>query len=151
MANTHKKIKVLVIHGPNLNMLGTREPDKYGKATLEEINQNLKELGEKLGIDVEVFQSNHEGVIVEKIQEATAEFNGLIINPAAYTHTSVAIRDAVLLLDFPVIEVHLSNVYQREKFRHTSMISDIVMGKITGLGAYGYQAALKALGEILEK
>ncbi len=148
MSSNKNNRKVLVIHGPNLNMLGTREPDTYGTLTLEEINQDLAVLGKKLGIEVKTFQSNHEGEIVEKVQKASQEYSGLIINPAAYTHTSIAIRDAILLLDFPVIEIHISNVYKRDEFRHKSMISDIVHGKITGFGAYGYQMALNAIAQM---
>ncbi len=137
--------KVMVIHGPNLNMLGKREPDIYGKDTLEEINSKLKKLGEKLGIDVDTFQSNYEGAIVEKIHETSGKYKGLIINPAAYTHTSIAIRDALLLLDIPVIEVHLSNIYKREPFRHKSMIADVVTAQIAGFGVQGYIMALEAI------
>lgn len=143
--------KVLVIHGPNLNMLGKREPGIYGKATLDEINSALEELGENLGLAVETFQSNHEGVIVEKIQDAASEQNGLVINPAAYTHTSIAIRDALLLLEFPVIEVHLSNIRKREPFRHVSMIADVVTARISGFGAHGYNMALEAITRMFQE
>jgi 3-dehydroquinate dehydratase-2 len=143
------KARVLVIHGPNLNMLGRREPEIYGKTTLEEINSDLKKLGEKLGIMVETFQSNHEGAIVDKIQEAAATQKGIIINPAAYTHTSIAIRDALLALDIPIIEIHISNIYKREPFRHKSLISDVAFAQITGLGINGYMIALKALAEMI--
>jgi len=142
-------LKVLVIHGPNLNMLGKREPEIYGKTTLDEINSDLGNLGKKLGIFVETFQSNHEGAIVEKIQEAAATQKGIIINPAAYTHTSIAIRDALLALDIPIIEIHISNIYKREPFRHKSLISDVVTAQITGLGIKGYSMALKALAEMI--
>lgn len=141
--------KVLVIHGPNLNMLGQREPEVYGTTTLKAINASLDELGKKLGLLLETFQSNHEGAIVEKIQEAVGEQNGLIINPAALTHTSIAIRDALLLLDIPVIEVHLSNIYKREPFRHKSMISDVATAQITGFGMQGYTMALEALAGMI--
>ena len=141
--------KVLAIHGPNLNMLGKREPLAYGRATLSEINEKLVSLGKKLGVDVETFQSNHEGAIVEKIQESMEKCHGLIINPAAYTHTSVAIRDAVALLEMPVIEVHITNIYAREAFRRKSLLSDVVAGHIAGLGNYGYVAALNALREMI--
>lgn len=137
--------KILVIHGPNLNTLGKREPEIYGSKTLDDINEELKTQGDQLGAAVETFQSNHEGAIVEKIQEAMGRHNGLIINPAAFTHTSVAIRDAVLLLDIPIVEVHLSNIYKREPFRHKSMLSDVVTGQIAGLGVIGYTLALEAL------
>jgi 3-dehydroquinate dehydratase-2 len=143
-------LKVLVIHGPNLNMLGKREPEIYGKTTLDEINSELENLGKTLGIFVEAFQSNHEGAIVEKIQEAAATQKGIIINPAAYTHTSIAIRDALIALDIPIIEIHISNIYKREPFRHKSLISDVVTAQITGLGIKGYKIALKALAEMIQ-
>lgn len=147
MENHKSKRKILVIHGPNLNMLGQREPHTYGKTSLKVIDETLIKLGRDLNIEVETYQSNHEGAIVEKIQQAKGRFNGLIINPAAFTHTSIAIRDALLMLEMPVVEIHISNIYQREKFRHTSMISDVVYGKITGFGAYGYEMALDALAQ----
>lgn len=150
MENNMGSHRVLVIHGPNLNMLGKREPDIYGKTTLAEIDGGLKEYGEKTGIVVETFQSNHEGDIVEKIQKALGKYNGLIINPAAYTHTSIAIRDAILLLDIPVIEIHLSNIYKREALRHKSLISDIATSLITGFGASGYILALEGLTKMIQ-
>jgi len=144
------KHKILVIHGPNLNMLGKREPAKYGTSTLDEINANIAAHGSKTGIEVHIFQSNHEGNIVEKIQQARNVFDALIINPAAYTHTSIAIRDAVLLLDIPVVEIHLSNIYKREPFRHQSMLCDVVTGQIVGFGVYGYIMALDAIVNIIQ-
>ena len=141
--------KVLIIHGPNLNMLGKREPAIYGKTTLDEINKNLENLGKKLGITVNTFQSNHEGSIVEKIQDAMEGCRGLIINPAAYTHTSIAIRDALLLVDAPIIEIHLSNIYKREPFRHKSMIADIATAQISGFGILGYSMALEAIATMI--
>ncbi len=150
MDQNKDSLKVLVIHGPNLNMLGKREPEVYGKTTLKEINSDLENLGTKLGIFVKTFQSNHEGAIVEKIQEAGATQKGIIINPAAYTHTSIAIRDALLALDIPIIEIHISNIYKREPFRHKSLISDVVTAQITGLGIKGYSMALKALAEMIQ-
>ena len=140
---------VLVIHGPNLNMLGKREPEVYGKTTLDEINAGLKRLGEKLGLCVETFQSNYEGAIVEKIQDAMGKCGGLIINPAAYTHTSVAIRDALLLLDVPIVEIHLSNIHKREPFRHKSMMADVATAQITGFGADGYRLALEGMTRLI--
>lgn len=140
--------KILVINGPNLNMLGKREPEIYGATTLDDIDKDIKETGKQLGFVVETFQSNHEGAMVEKIQEALGVCSAIIINPAAYTHTSVAIRDALLLHDIPVIEVHLSNIYKREAFRHKSMTADIVTGQIAGFGAYGYTMALKAVHQM---
>lgn len=142
--------KILVIHGPNLNMLGKREPEVYGKTTLDEINSTLEALGNRLGLAVETFQSNHEGVIVDKIQQAAAVQRGLVINPAAYTHTSVAIRDAILILNIPVIEIHISNIYKREPFRHKSLLSDVVTAQITGFGVQGYTMALEALAGMIE-
>ena len=141
--------QVLIIHGPNLNMLGKREPEIYGKTTLDEINSMLEEHGKRLGIAVETFQSNHEGAIVDKIQEAAKAQKGIIINPAAYTHTSVAIRDALLLLDIPVIEIHISNIYKREPFRHKSLISDVATAQIVGFGVKGYSMALEALAGMI--
>ena len=142
--------QVLIINGPNLNMLGKREPEIYGKTTLDEINSMLEEHGKRLGIAVETFQSNHEGAIVDKIQEAAKAQKGIIINPAAYTHTSVAIRDALLLLDIPVIEIHISNIYKREPFRHKSMISDVATAQIVGFGVKGYSMALEALAGMIQ-
>ena len=135
---------VLVVHGPNLNLLGTREPAIYGKTTLRDINQRLVGLGRELGLKVETFQANGEGAIVDRIQEARGKIDVLIINPAAYTHTSIAIRDAIAMLDAPVIEVHLSNVYKREPFRHHSTIADVAEGRIMGFGAESYVLALRA-------
>jgi len=140
---------ILVIHGPNLNKLGTREPEIYGKETLVDINEKLITLGKKNNIDVQCFQSNHEGEIIDKIQAMGQKNSGVIINPAAFTHTSIAIRDALLMIDIPIIEVHISNIYKREPFRHTSMISGVVLGQITGLGIQGYMMAMEALIGIL--
>lgn len=150
MAEGSSETKVLVIHGPNLNLLGKREPGIYGHRTLDAINEQLRERGRALGIDVETYQSNHEGEIVEKIQQAISNFHGIIINPAAYTHTSVAIRDALAMTDMPIIEIHLSNINKRESFRHVSMIADIVNARIAGFGSQGYLLALEGLvGKIL--
>lgn len=149
MAETSAIPKVTVIHGPNLNMLGTREPDIYGSTRLEDIDVALKALGEELGLEVETFQSNFEGEIVERIQKLAGTSGGLIINPAAFTHTSVAIRDALLILDMPIVEVHLSNIHARESFRQESMISDVVSGLIAGFGADGYSMALRALSGMI--
>ena len=141
--------KIVVIHGPNLNKLGKRESHLYGNATLRDVNDMLERRAAELGLVVETFQSNHEGEIVDRIQAAQGTCSGMIINPAAYTHSSIAIRDALLLLDIPVIEVHISNVYKREPFRHVSMVSDVAAGKIVGLGPKGYQLALDALAEMV--
>lgn len=138
-------MKILVIHGPNLNMLGKREPAHYGMETMEDINRQMAEKGLQIGMALDFFQSNHEGRIVDTIQSAYGQYDGLIINPAAYTHTSLAIRDALLLLDIPVIEVHLSNIYKREPFRHHSVIADVVSGQITGFGGNGYLLAMDAV------
>jgi len=145
MEKSKDRPRILAIHGPNLNMLGKREPDIYGKSTLDEINADLIKTGENAGLSVETFQSNHEGAVVDKIQQAFDGYSGLIINPAAFTHTSIAIRDALLLLDIPIIELHISNIYKREPFRHTSMISDVATAIIAGFGASGYTMALEAI------
>jgi len=136
--------RVLVIHGPNLNLLGDREPEIYGRTSLAEIDRRLRALGRELGVTVETFQSNSEGAIVDRIQQARGRADVLVINPAAYTHTSVAIRDAVGALGVPVIEVHLSNVYRREPFRHHSTLADIAHGRIMGFGPESYMLALRA-------
>lgn len=149
MSKLKKLQNVLVIHGPNLNMLGKREPAIYGKTTLNEINKKLKEAAKNLEVAVDTFQSNHEGEIVEKIQDAMGKYQGLIINPAAYTHTSIAIRDALLLLDIPIIEIHLSNIYKRESFRNKSMIADIATGQISGFGILGYLMALESIATMI--
>ena len=146
--NTNRK-KILVIHGPNLNLLGKREPDIYGHQTLDGINSKLKARGEELDLSVETFQSNHEGDIVEKIQQAPGTFHGVLINPAAFTHTSIAIRDALSMLNMLMIEIHLTNIYKRETFRHVSMISDVVMGQISGFGHHGCLLALDGLAQML--
>ena len=145
MEQPDKAGPLLVIHGPNLNMLGKREPQIYGTTTLEQIDNGLIEQAKELGVPIDIFQSNHEGEIVAKLQTALGICRGLIINAAAYTHTSVAIRDAVQMLDVPVIEVHLSNIYRRESFRHRSLLADVVTGQICGLGAEGYRLAFEAL------
>jgi len=141
--------RILVIHGPNLNLLGRREPEIYGRTTLDEINGQLAALGAQLGLALDTFQSNHEGAIVDRIQQAAGVYDGLIINAAAFTHTSIAIRDALSMLKAPVIEVHLSNIHRREPFRHTSMTAGVVTGQILGLGAAGYALALRGLSEMV--
>ena len=142
-------MKILVIHGPNLNLLGTREPDVYGNTTLEDINRRIAALAKELDIDAEVFQSNSEGEIVDAIQKRI--YDVLIINPAAYTHTSVAIRDAIAAVGRPAIEVHISNIHKREEFRRMSYISGVVTGQISGLGIEGYLLAVRASLQILNK
>ena len=143
--------KILVVHGPNLNMLGKREPDLYGSESLDAINSRIKGEADKLGLDLECFQSNTEGAIVDRIQKALGDVSLIIINPAAYTHTSVAIRDALLAVDLPVIEVHLSNIHKREEFRKKSLVADIALGQITGFGSYGYILAIKAAAIELDR
>jgi len=149
MARAVKK-KVLVIHGPNLNMLGTREPETYGSQTLSDIDAAVKSYGAECGITVDTFQSNSESAIVEKIQSlVSGGIHGLIINPAAFTHTSIAIRDALLLLSVPIVEVHLSNIYRRESFRHTSLVADVAVGQIAGFGKTGYLLAVQAMAGLI--
>lgn len=139
-------MRILVIHGPNINLLGTREPEIYGSITMEQINDKLSELAQEAGYELECFQSNIEGRIVDKIQEAGRnKVDGIIINPAAYTHTSVAIRDAIVATALRVIEVHLSNVYKREEFRHKSLIAPVCLGQICGFGVASYILGFKAL------
>lgn len=140
--------RILVLHGPNLNLLGEREPEIYGRTTLAQIDEELCALGTELGYHVESFQSNSEGALVDRIQAARGHLAGLIINPAAYTHTSIAIRDALSVLNVPMVEVHLSNIYRREPFRHHSTIADLVDGRIVGLGKQGYALALRAVAEM---
>ena len=142
--------KILVIHGPNLNMLGKREPEVYGTTGLNEINKNLLTLGKKLGLTVDTFQSNHEGAIIDKIHEAFQKHNGLIINTGAYTHTSIAIRDALTMIKAPVIEVHLSNIFKREPFRHKSLVAEVATASICGFGHHGYYMALEAIARMLK-
>jgi 3-dehydroquinate dehydratase-2 len=134
--------KILIINGPNLNLLGTREPEIYGKLTLKDIETALTNAAQKYGVELECFQSNHEGEIVDKICSAKSIFDAIIINPAAYTHTSVAIRDALSAVEIATIEVHISNIYSREQFRHNSLIAPVCVGQISGLGLDGYISAL---------
>ncbi len=136
---------LLILNGPNLNLLGTRERDIYGQETLEEIISRCSAYADKAGITLEARQSNHEGDLVEWIQQARGVHQGIVLNAGAYTHTSVAIRDAIAAVDMPVIEVHLSNIYRREEFRHVSLISPVAEGGIYGLGAQGYLLAIEAL------
>ena len=142
--------KLLVIHGPNLNMLGLREPGHYGSESLESINASIADEAKKYAWKVDIFQSNTEGAIVDKIQSCIGNADCIIINPAAYTHTSVAIRDALLAVAIPVIEVHLSNIHKREEFRKKSLIADIAVGQICGFGALGYRLAIQAASEHLD-
>jgi 3-dehydroquinate dehydratase-2 len=142
---------VLVLHGPNLNLLGRREPEHYGTATLAQIDAELKKLGRALKLRVECFQSNHEGELVQKIQEARGRVAAILINPGGYTHTSVAIRDALAFTELPVIEVHLSNLAKREEFRKRSLVSDLAVGTISGFGPHSYFLALRAAASVLKK
>jgi len=139
--------KILVLHGPNLNLLGEREPQIYGNLNLEEINQQLIDKGKSYGVDVSCYQSNGEGRLIDAIQDARQWADGIIFNPGGYTHTSVAIRDAILSIPIPVVEVHLSNVYAREEFRKNSLIAPVCVGSISGFGYNSYELGLMALIE----
>jgi 3-dehydroquinate dehydratase-2 len=142
--------RVLVVNGPNLNLLGKREKGVYGSLTLEEITGRVEELAGELGLEVTFFQSNAEGDLVDAIQKAAGSCSALILNPAAYTHTSVALRDALAAVELPAVEVHLSNIYAREEFRQTSLTAPVCRGVITGLGAEGYLLALRAVATMLD-
>jgi 3-dehydroquinate dehydratase-2 len=144
-------MKILVLHGPNLNLLGTREPEVYGSMMLDEIDARLVEQGRALGAEVTCLQSNHEGALIDALQDARVWAAGVIFNPGGYTHTSVALRDAIAAIGIPVVEVHLSNVYAREDFRHRSLLSAVCKGKITGLGWRSYMLALTYLAETLSE
>ena len=145
------KMNILLIHGPNLQLLGKRQPKIYGSQTLEDINLHLSEIALQRGVELKTFQSNHEGEIVSCIGDHIDWADGVLINPAAYTHTSVAIRDALSAVNLPVIEIHLSNIFARESFRHHSYISAIAIGVIGGFGAYSYDLALDAMIHILKQ
>ena len=138
-------MKILVINGPNLNLLGEREKENYGEVTLDEINSDLRTLARELGTEIDFFQSNTEGEIVDKIQIAKGDFDGIIINPAAYTHTSIALRDALLAVKIPAVEVHLSNIHSREESRKTSFTAPVCIGQIAGFKKDSYLLALRAL------
>jgi 3-dehydroquinate dehydratase-2 len=144
-----RKPSLLVIHGPNLNLLGSREPETYGTTTLADIDEALAELAGELGYDLSSYQSNSEGDLVSTIQSAGDKHAGILINPAAYTHTSVAIRDAVLAVGVPVVEVHLSNIHRREEFRQRSLLADVAVGQVVGFGAASYELGLRALVGVL--
>ena len=144
-------MKILTLHGPNLNLLGTREPEIYGALTLDDINRKIKEAASTHGVEIYSIQSNHEGALIDALQEAATKADGVIFNPAGYTHTSVALRDTITAIGIPVVEVHLSNVYAREEFRHKSLLSAVCAGKISGFGWMSYKLALEALVEIIER
>jgi 3-dehydroquinate dehydratase II len=145
-----RKLSVLVLHGPNLNLLGLREPGIYGATTLAQIDTRLIELGKSLNTAVQSFQSNHEGAIVDTIHAARDRHQGIVINAGAYTHTSIAIRDAISAVQIPTVEVHLSNIYKREEFRHHSYLASIAIGQISGFGANSYYLGLQAIVAYLE-
>jgi 3-dehydroquinate dehydratase-2 len=142
-------VKLLLIHGPNLNLLGTRETDVYGAQTLESINSRCLALAEELGVELEIRQTNSESAIVDLIQSAPGSFEGIVINPGAYTHYSYAIRDALAAVKLPTVEVHLSNIYAREDFRHKSVIAPVAAGQISGFGAVSYLLGIRALAELI--
>ena len=143
-------MKILVINGPNLNLLGDREKDNYGEITLDTINQELQNLANELNVEIDFFQSNTEGTLVDKIQNAKGIFDGIIINPAAYTHTSIALRDALLAVKIPTVEVHLSNIHAREEFRKTSFTAPVCIGQIAGFKKDSYLLALRAIVNYLK-
>lgn len=144
-------MKLLIINGPNLNMLGIREPEKYGTTTLSDIEKELNTYAIKHGVEIETFQNNIEGEIINKIQQALNNFDGIVINPGGYTHTSVAIRDAISSVNLPCVEVHMTNIHAREEFRQKSLIAPVCIGQIAGFGQNVYKLGLKALIEHLEK
>lgn len=142
-------MKILLINGANLNLLGTREPEKYGTLTLEDIENSLTQQGNNLGCTIECFQSNHEGEIVDKIQSAKGVYDGILINAGGYTHTSVVIRDAITAVGIPTVEIHMTNIHSREEFRHTSLLSGVCVAQVVGFGAASYNLALEGLVKIL--
>lgn len=142
-------MKVLILHGPNLNLLGTREPEIYGSLSLVDIDTKLVELGSQYHVELVCKQSNHEGDLIDALQDSRSWADGVVFNPGAYTHTSIALRDAISAIGIPVVEVHLSNVYAREEFRHVSMISAVCRGKVVGFGWRSYVLGLRALMELL--
>lgn len=141
---------VVVLHGPNLNLLGLREPSVYGHTTLQEIDQSLVARGQELGVEVETFQSNHEGALIDRIHQARGQARGVIINAGGLTHTSVSLRDAIAAVALPTIEVHISNLYAREEFRHHSFLAPVCLGQISGLGPMSYRLALDALAALIQ-
>lgn len=143
-------MKILVLNGVNMNMLGFREPEKYGNMTLKDLEKDLYAYSFELGVDIETFQSNFEGEIVEKIHSAGKTFDGIVINAGAYTHTSVAIRDAIASVNIPAVEVHMTNIHKREEFRHNSYLAPVCVGQISGFGANSYKLGLKAVVDFLK-
>jgi 3-dehydroquinate dehydratase-2 len=145
------KKKVLILNGPNLNLLGKRQPEIYGKLTLAQIEQKVRMLARELGIEIEFRQSNNEGELVTWIQEAANKFGAIVINPAAYTHTSLAMRDAVSAIGIPTVEIHISNIHKRESFRHHSFIAEVAVGQIAGFGVDSYLLGLRAAAELIQE
>lgn len=143
-------MKILVINGPNINMLGVREPEKYGETTFDQLEKELYAVSFELGIDIETFQSNIEGEIIDRIQMAFNKFDGILVNLGGYTHTSVAIRDAISAVNIPCVEVHMTNIYAREEFRHESLVAPVCIGQISGFGVNSYKLGLKALNDYLK-
>jgi 3-dehydroquinate dehydratase-2 len=148
-ASTPARPVIVVIHGPNLNLLGSREPHIYGRTSLGEIDGDLTSHGQNLGVAVETFQSNHEGALIDHVQQVSGKAAGLIVNAGGLTHTSVSLRDAIAAVKIPTVEVHLSNLYTREDFRHRSLLAPVCLGQIAGLGAIGYRLALDALARLV--
>jgi len=146
-----RKKKILVLNGPNLNLLGKRQPEIYGKLTLEQIDQKVRALAQELTVEIEIRQSNHEGELVSWIQEAPKQFGAIVINPAAYTHTSIAMRDAITAAGIPTIEIHLSNIHKREPFRHHSHIAEVAVGQIAGFGVNSYLLGIRAAAELIQE
>lgn len=144
-------MKFLLLNGPNLNMLGTREPEKYGTVTLEYIEKNLKEVAKQNNVELFCYQSNHEGDLIDKIQASNGNFDGIIFNAGGYTHTSVALRDAIASVNTPVVEIHMTNIHAREEFRHNSLISPVCIGQICGFGVNSYKLGFNALLDYLKK
>jgi 3-dehydroquinate dehydratase-2 len=145
------KKKVLILNGPNLNLLGKRQPEIYGKLTLAQIEQKVRMLARELGIEIEFCQSNNEGELVTWIQEAANKFGAIVINPAAYTHTSLAMRDAVSAIGIPTVEIHISNIHKREPFRHHSFIAEVAVGQIAGFGVDSYLLGLRAAADLIQE